>query len=115
MRSLKCAYADWPSCPINITLLRFDSPPDEGAATYHVCEEATRAIGEVLKTCTPLRITQEVTRQARDAASGVKGPPFGDLLAMDVLELHERGWPSCDTTTPPSVSEFREHHRHDGD
>ena len=49
----------------------------------------------------------------RGTFSRVQGTTF-DLLAIDVFELHERGWPSHETIIPPGMPESREYHRHDG-
>ncbi|KAH6918723.1 NADPH-dependent glutamate synthase [Coprinopsis sp. MPI-PUGE-AT-0042] len=46
-------------------------------------------------------------------ASRVQGATF-DLLAMDAFELHERGWPTRETTLPPGMPESGEYHWRDG-
>ena len=47
------------------------------------------------------------------AANRVQGTTT-DLLAMDVFELHERGWPSRETIIPPGMPESGEYHWRDG-
>ncbi|SCZ91480.1 BZ3500_MvSof-1268-A1-R1_Chr1-2g01437 [Microbotryum saponariae] len=46
-------------------------------------------------------------------ASRVAGSTF-ELLAMDALEIHERGYPSRETVLPPGLPETGEYHWRDG-
>ncbi|KAG9006059.1 glutamate synthase [NADH] [Tulasnella sp. JGI-2019a] len=61
-----------------------------------------------------LGLHQEVvTRCFIGTASRVQGATF-ELLAMDAFELHERGWPSRESTLPPGMPESGEYHWRDG-
>lgn len=50
---------------------------------------------------------------ATGTASRISGATF-ELLAIDALEIHERGYPSRDTVLPPGLPETGEYHWRDG-
>ncbi|VDC05998.1 unnamed protein product [Peniophora sp. CBMAI 1063] len=68
MKSLKFAYATWPSCTIDITFAKADGLPGYKAALDRVCEEATRAIDEGFKVVV---LSDRATSADRIALSGL--------------------------------------------
>lgn len=54
-----------------------------------------------------------IARCFAGTASRIKGTTF-DILAMDALSFHERGYPTRDTIVPPGLPESGEYHWRDG-